>query len=571
MSLELPPSSSLFAERARPPSAPPRLRSALKRLAIAAASCLAAALGAYLLYGLLSRPRIDRIDPAVGEPGQVIRIEGRNFGAERGESRIEADGVSPTASSYLSWSDEELSLRLPAAVDSGLIYLVTRHGRSNPKLFMNRARLPIRAENQLAGRSGPFIASASSEGGPVGSLLVLSGLDFGASREGASVQFSWSVDAGQALPGPQAAVSSVENAETDFGYELWSDKEIRVRVPDGAASGAVTVLRGKDRGNGVFFRVTEAPGIKRYTDRRTYSLSHSISVNKIKASGENELYLWTPEPVETAYQRAAALSREPAPLVPDYRGTAIFRFKDLAAGSELSVRQSYLVQVYAVETEIAAERIALKPKDPPALMAHYLAPDGRVPSDAPEVQALARRIVGGERNPWRATRLVWDWLVRNLAYNPAREQARAQDALASKSADAHSYALLACALLRAAGVPSLPVAGYLVEPSRKAVRHYWVEVYLYGLGWVPLDPVLGSGAEPGVEVLWKDRSRYLGSQDNRHIAFSRGVAVLAPMAPKGRRVAKDRRWSFQSFYEESAGRLEAYSSFWGDVEVTGMY
>jgi hypothetical protein len=111
-----------------------------------------------------------------------------------------------------------------------------------------------------------------------------------------------------------------------------------------------------------------------------------------------------------------------------------------------------------------------------------------------------------------------------------------------------------------------------VDPSRKTVRHYWVEVYIYGLGWAPLDPVLGSGASPGgMRAPWDDRSRYFGGIDARHIAFSRGFSALAPMSPEGRRASKDRRWSFQSFYEEASGALDAYSSYWGDIEVTGMY
>jgi len=310
-----------------------------------------------------------------------------------------------------------------------------------------------------------------------------------------------------------------------------------VRVPDGASTGVVSVIRDKGRGNNAFFQVSDAPGVKRYTDRRTYALTQPVSITKIKASGANELYLWTPRPAETAYQRAVVLSQEPAPLVPDYRGTAIFRFKDIATGTDIALTQSYLVNVYAVESEVKAERIVSKPKDPPPLMAHYLAADGYVPADAAEVQALARKIVGGERNPWRAARLVWDWLGKNLAWKRGDERARPVEALADRKADSYSYALIACALLRAAGVPSLPVAGYLVDPTRKAVRHYWVEVYLYGLGWLPLDPVLGSGAAPGVEVAWEDRQRYFGSMDNRHIAFSRGFNALVPMVPGGRRVS----------------------------------
>lgn len=571
MSLELPPSSSLYQGRVPPPPRRRKIRRTLRRSLAAVCALAALAFGASLAYERLSSPRIARLDPAVGEPGQVIRIAGRNFGAQRRDSRVEVDGVSPTASSYVSWADGEVAVRLPAAVDSGLVYLVTRHGKSNPKLFMNRARLPVRASGARAGRSGPFIASTSTDSGPIGSLLVLNGLDFGANRENAIVTFSWSADPSSVSQGSQAVPTTVANTDADFGYELWSDKEIRVRVPDGASTGVVSVSRDKGKGNNAFFRIIDAPGVKRYTDRRTYAVSQSVSIKKIKVSGANELYLWTPRPAETAYQRAVVLSQEPSPLIPDYRGTAIFRYKDLTTGTDLSLSQSYLVQVYAVESDVKADKILVKPKDPPSLMAHYLAADERVPAGAPEIQALAKKITGGERNPWRAARLVWDWLGKNIAWAKNREHGRVLDVLSDKTADSYSYALLACALLRAAGVPSLPVAGYLVDTNRTALRHYWIEVYLYGLGWLPLDPVLGSGASPGVDVAWEDRQRYFGSMDNRHIVFSRGFNALVPMAQNGRRVSKDRRWSLQSFYEEAAGGLESYSSFWGDVEVTGMY
>ncbi|MBP7096616.1 MAG: hypothetical protein KBC36_11055, partial [Spirochaetia bacterium] len=51
------------------------------------------------------KPVILSLDPAVGEPGGVVRVVGRNFGRERGEARLEIAGVAPTESSYLSWND----------------------------------------------------------------------------------------------------------------------------------------------------------------------------------------------------------------------------------------------------------------------------------------------------------------------------------------------------------------------------------------------------------------------------------------------------------------------------------
>ena len=523
-------------------------------------------------YSALNRPTISALTPLVVDPGGTVVIAGRHFGPSRGESRVEVDGVAPTSSSYLSWSDSSIRLRLPPTSESGLVYVITRHGRSNAKLFLNRARLPVAALGEGQPRNGPFISSLSAEKGPIGSLLVVSGLNFGANRGGGAVYFGWNPEGSGTSPDDRADSLTVAAPDVDLGYELWSDKEIRVRVPDGASSGSLVVATDSGRSNPVFYAVTDMPGQKHYKDRRSYTIDYSVSITKVKAGSSNELYLWVPRPIEAAYQRIArVLNQEPAPFVPEYHGCTLYQFKDLSAGQDLLVDQSFLVQTWAVETSVDPDSIA-KPDNPPALIAAYTAADDLVPSQAPEVQAIEKNIVGGERNPWRAARMIYTWLAGNLSWNPQAQGAKAIAALQSKNADSGTYALAACALLRAAGVPSLPVEGYLVDPSRKAVRHAWVEFYIYGLGWVPMDPILGSGANPGgFPASFDDRTHYFGNLDNRRIAFSRGYTVFSPMSPAGRRASPQRPLALQNFYEESTGDLEAYSSFWSEVEISGLY
>jgi hypothetical protein len=561
--------------RPRPDPAAPRRRLGLRRLLgfLLIALLVGGAGSAGLwLWSRLTSPSIAHLDPVLAEPGGVITVEGHNFGEKRGESRVELDGVSPTASSYLSWSDDRIAVRLPPSASSGLVYVVTRQGRSNPKLFMNRQSLPTRPTGVASGGTGPFLAGLSTASGPIGSLVVISGRSFGQNREGGSVLFARGAEESAGIPETPAMTHFAENAEGDFGYELWSDKEIRVRVPDGASSGAIVVKTAAGTSNASFFEVTGNPGEKRYGDRRSYAISQEVTITRVRASGPNELYLWLPRPVVSASQRIArVLAEEPLPLVEDYRGVAIYRWKDLAAGGDLRARQSFLVESLGVETSIRPERIVAA-TDLPALVAAYRQADSLVPAAAPAVTNLARRIVGAEKNPWRAARLVWDWLLANVAWTEARDYRNALDALEARRADSESYATLACALLRAAGVPALPVSGSLVDPSRRAVRHAWVEFWIYGFGWVPMDPVLGGGASPGgIAVPFEDRSRYFGNLDSRRIAFSRGFTDLSPMTQGGRRSSPSRPPAWQSFFEEAAGSLEGYSSWWGEMEVTGLY
>lgn len=559
----------------KPPPIAPGLKRGARLAVLASAALLAsgAGIGLHLWLRERARPVISALDPSIGEPGGIVRVVGRNFGAERGESRVEIAGVSPTASSYLSWSDSLVELRVPVTVSSGLVYVRTKSGRSRPRLFMNRERLPLRPQGVLASKSGPAIEGLSASQGVVGSLLSISGLNFGANRGEGRVEFAWAGDSGFSNPGPEEVSAFVPAEELSLAYESWTDKEIRVRVPDGAATGGVRVVTEKGASDAVFFRVDGGPGTKFLHDRRTYAVSYFVSLTKVKASGENELYLWIPRPAESAGQRGVrVLSQSHVPMVPDYRGVAIHRLRDLRSDVPVTVSQSYIAQVYAVNTEIRADAVRQPPDPAPALYARFTVPDSRVPSGDPTLAGAAKKAIGRERNPHRIAETLYSMLLREVRYTADHVHESPLDAWKDKTADSYSMAVLYCALLRAAGVPSVPVSGFLIGNDRTAVRHFWTEYYLYGLGWVPVDPVLGSGAViPGFAAPLEDRTKYFGNLDNRRLAISRGVVELSPMTPGGRTAVKERQFALQDLYEEASGKLEAYSSFWSDLEVTGMY
>ena len=87
-----------------------------------------------------------------------------------------------------------------------------------------------------------------------------------------------------------------------------------------------------------------------------------------------------------------------------------------------------------------------------------------------------------------------------------------------------------------------------------------------------MDPVLLSGGKVGDFIQpFEDVNRYFGNMDERHIAFSRGLTSVDRITPEGRTVSASRRYSFQNIFEEAVGSISAYTSFWSDVEITGVY
>lgn len=542
-----------------------------RRIAAALLSLLAI-LGAagFVAYREAHKPVIFSLDPAVGEPGGVVRVVGRNFGHERGEGRLEIAGVAPTESSYLSWSDGVIVARLPLVVDSGLVRVVNQGGRSNARFFMNRDRLPERPGAASGAGTAPRIESLSSAGAPIGGLVTIRGSNFGATRGSSEVLFAWS---------SPVAVSDDANAaiavsEAEGGYESWSEREIRVRVPDGAASGGLVVRGENGSSEPLYFQVADMPGVKTYGDKRTYALSYFVQVSRVKSSGPNDLWLWIPRPVESASQRQVRIvsrTREPEAASP--RGIDLIRLRDLQSGRIETVYQAWSLQVHSVEVEVRPERIREIPSPAPALVARWTAPDRLVASGNPRVRSLASRIGAGERNPYRLAKAAWDlamaeWKPDSSGKDGADDPLRLLD---SGRGDAYAFSIAMTALLRALGVPALPVSGYLVSSSL-AVRHYWVEFWIHGLGWIPLDPFLGAGGNlPGFAVPFSDRARYFCGLDNRHVAFSRGAPDYEPISPSGRVAVRERVHSLQNRYEEATGSIQEWTSFWSELGVTGIY
>ena len=515
-------------------------------------------------------PRIDSIDPRIGNRGEVLTIQGSGFRTERGESRVLIAGTSPTASSYIEWSDTRIAVRIPDFGESGLVYVSVDGRKSNPALYTNRASVPLPVSSEDEGVA-PKVLSVEPAMAPIGTAVTIIGRNFGAARENGAVLFSWNAETLPSAPASARAPDALEAAELEFGYEMWSDREIRVRVPDGAVSGNLRIRTARGLSDALFFEVSEKPGMKTYKDKRTYVFTYSADLSVARAAVPNTLFIWMPIPVSAPYQRNRQMvSRSLEPFVEGHRGASLFQFKDMTGGSTARVTLSYLVDSYVVETQIKAT--AIKRDLPGPVRSAYTLASPLIPSDDKEIAKQAERIAGKERNPYLQAKKLYDWLVTEGGVGPEPREGGALQAFTGKQADAYSAALLFCALARARGIPSLPVSGYLVDRDRSARRHWWAEFWIDGFGWVPVDPALGAGAAPaGFAVRENARDYYFGNLDNQRVVFSRGQAELSPMDPRGKTVGRTRTYAFQSIWEESVGGLDSYSSLWNDIAVSGVY
>ena len=515
-------------------------------------------------------PVIHSIAPQIGTMGEPVTIVGSYFGNQREDgSYVTLAGAQPTSMSYLGWQDGEITFRVPEFGEAGLIYVHVKGKKSNGVLFANHATLPSKEQDSEQGQ-GPKVVSITPPSGAIGSMVTITGTGFGSSRGSSGVFFSWNAEMPASIPAEARVPEFVEVPDSDYGYELWNEREIRVHVPDGAISGSMEVHTARGKSLPMYFDVTGRPGTKTFRDKRSYTIHQTVNVRVRDAVSPNTMYLWVPRPAVSAAQRnIELLSMSMEPFIDSHRGTSLFKLDNMATNSEAQINLAWKVEVHSVETSVRPQSVR---QGNSQISDAYTLSSPQLPADDPRIASQAAAILGRERNPYLKAQRVYEWMIGQFLFHQEHVDGDIFDALESKEADPYTAALLYCTLLRAAGIPSLPVAGVLVSRDRQTMNHWWAEFWVDGFGWIPVDVVMGAEAVPPQFSTHPDRAKYyFGNVDSQRIAFSRGFTNLSPMDPRGRTVTHSRSYSLQSLWEEVVSGIDSYSSLWGSITITGMY
>ena len=514
-------------------------------------------------------PIVEKIDPQIGEPGEVMVISGKFFGERNEKSEVRIAGVPIHSSDYLEWSDARIRFELPEEVRSGIIYVVTGSGRSAVSVFASRNQIPSVATGR-AKRGDPFISSVDPIAGHVGTLLNVRGVNFGEQRGESEVFFSW-------ISEGASAISLIPALDRNLDFEKWGDQEIHVRIPDGAVSGNMFIVAEKGKSNSVFLEI-EGGGRKRYHQKRTYSVQFSLIVENVNAQRGNGLYLWIPKIIEAPEQKNIQLvTQDPEPLFADISDSKLFFLEELETGKSYNITHNMIFDRYAIESKITASLASSGYTKSQSIFTKYTATDYVVPSDHWRVKQVAQYIVGRSRNPYWKALLIYNYIRARLSPSAVDDASmytkeKVVQAIDTRIGNSYAYAVLYCAVCRAVGIPSRPVAGYIIDGNRRPRNHYWAEVYFAGIGWMPVDPHLGDGSKLVSLPANIDRGKYyFGNLDNSHIVISKGVSVLQQMSLAGKSVRRNGRADFQTIHEEVVGNLTSYSISWMGMELLGIY
>jgi transglutaminase-like putative cysteine protease len=197
----------------------------------------------------------------------------------------------------------------------------------------------------------------------------------------------------------------------------------------------------------------------------------------------------------------------------DEYGNQYARFiLNLAPGSRQAIKIRYQILVHSMHSNLSLCNGTL-PNE-------FVNAEKYIESNALPIIDLNKRLAQGTKNPCEKSRAFYNYVVDNMrysGYNPS--DVGALEALKSLSGDCTEYSDLLTALNRAAGIPAITVDGLKGTTDSGYIqgenKHNWLEVYLPGSGWVPMDPILGKNSP-------QDRETYFAGITPDHIIVTKG-------------------------------------------------
>jgi transglutaminase-like putative cysteine protease len=206
------------------------------------------------------------------------------------------------------------------------------------------------------------------------------------------------------------------------------------------------------------------------------------------------------------YSVLMSTSFSPAPksVVKDERGNekGTFTIASLKPKQTQTIHMARNYKVSSIDYTIDPENIgSYEPLI--NVLGLYLSPSPGIESDNPQIINKAMEVTQGETNPYEKAKKIFTFIKEHMTYdeeviNEERDKG-ALEALTTGRGVCEDYADLMVAMLRAVGVPSRTVVGWMgdVEDTQQVIAdrsgillpgHVWVEYYLPGYGWVPADP-----------------------------------------------------------------------------------
>lgn len=201
------------------------------------------------------------------------------------------------------------------------------------------------------------------------------------------------------------------------------------------------------------------------------------------------------------------------------RKTLLIEYFDVPPGFTDEITLTFSLELYQRKSNVSLSRE--KPYDKQAsVYLKHINPPGTI-SD-PKLQKHLHRIgVDAEKSVIRNVQKIYRYLGKQLRYGSyASDEPVPNDLLEGGKGHCGIYANFFVDLCRQANIPARRCAGFLLaedadNPSQTTVSaHNWAEFYVEGIGWIPVDPIMGDKPD-------QRQKYYFGNMDNAHLCVSK--------------------------------------------------
>ena len=277
-----------------------------------------------------------------------------------------------------------------------------------------------------------------------------------------------------------------------------------------------------------------------------FEATQKLEIPRDVLPAKGTLRLWIPAPIETASQRDIEMVtitpvqyHKQGPDINTDIGCVYFEVSLADLEDDLNIEVKFRFTRYDERFNIDPEKVGEYDTESELYKKYTAASDNVALTD--EIKQKAAEIVGNETNPYLKTKLISDYIIKNIKYSttPHVAQQVLRNPISSfvqqmGYGDCGCQAIYFSALCRAVGIPARPTGGYeLWVPNGSG--HFWAEFYLPDYGWVPYDPSLIVVTSLSMETSEEDKekiSEYLfGNMDPYRLTFQNGTDLdLIPSA-----------------------------------------
>ncbi|HUV31868.1 MAG TPA: transglutaminase domain-containing protein [Acidobacteriota bacterium] len=212
---------------------------------------------------------------------------------------------------------------------------------------------------------------------------------------------------------------------------------------------------------------------------------------------------------------------EPEDILTDKWGQKVahFRFTDLGPARFTNVTMLAEAKLYETRYFVFPDKVGKLDDIPPEIREAYLIDDTKFSKDNPIIQKALKAALGDETNPYWIARKIYNYLIEHLEYERVGGWNIAPTVLERGNGSCSEYTFVYISMCRAAGLPARYAGSVVIrgdDASWDDVYHRWVEVYLPGYGWMPVDPSGGDSESPST------RADYFGHLNNRFLITTTG-------------------------------------------------